>query len=251
VQSGGGLRSGMPLTVSMLPDRIVAADDQRAAFSIPAPAVVAVTYHTAVKGPASAWWNFWSGAVEDPGEALIALPVVLAVGALLELGRSNEHYITIDWREAGRLRELQLQVNSADYQPLLGELQAVTHRGWKSLPNEIHNLRSALEREAANSVPVEFDRSIRLGWTEVPAGSYRLIVLERSPKRGELYLFPAERADLDRVLAQAVVELAERTATSGTVQVSYKEENGIATLSEIRAGARSLRFTAVPVNVAE
>ncbi|HEV8523481.1 MAG TPA: hypothetical protein VGQ71_03190, partial [Terriglobales bacterium] len=55
LQSGGGLRSGMPLTLSMLPDRIVAADDQRAAFSIPAPAVVAVTYHTAVKGPASAW----------------------------------------------------------------------------------------------------------------------------------------------------------------------------------------------------
>ncbi|HEV8525762.1 MAG TPA: hypothetical protein VGQ71_14805, partial [Terriglobales bacterium] len=140
LQSGAGLRSGMPLTVSMLPDRIVAADDQRAVFSIPAPDVVAVTHHTAVKGPASAWWNFWSGAAEDPGEALIALPVVLAVGALLELGRTNEHYITIDWREAGRLRELQLQVNSADHQPLLGELKAVTHRGWKSLPDEIHSL---------------------------------------------------------------------------------------------------------------
>ncbi len=100
--------------------------------------------------------------------------------------------------------------------------------------------------ESAISIAVEFDRGFRVGSKEVPAGAYRCVLLPRPDGRGDLYLFSGNAPDVDQALAVIVVEVAARGSSSTTVQVTYKEDNGIARLAEIRAGARTLRVIAGP-----
>ncbi len=101
-------------------------------------------------------------------------------------------------------------------------------------------------REGAISIAVEFERNLRVGAKEVPAGAYRCVLLPRPDATGDLYVFSGNTPDVDQALASVRVEVAERSASSGNVQVTYKEERGIATLAEIRAGARTLRVIPVP-----
>lgn len=246
LQSGYGLQPGTALTVAVVGGMMVGVEGQRVAFSVPAADMVAVTYDESVKDVPRAWWT-----VRDPSAAgrgsLILVPAAQAGGQPPSGGET--HYVTIAWQDSGRLRELQLQLKPSDCQSLLAELRTATGKDWTSASQQASALRQRLERERGHAVVVEFDRPIRVGWTEVAAGAYRALVLERESRRGEFYLFAD--AELNRMLAQAIVELAERPGSSSTVQVTYKEENGIVTLAEIRMGARTVRFTAVPVPVAQ
>ena len=51
----------------------------------------------------------------------------------------------------------------------------------------------------------------------------------------------------DLLAAQALVEFEEQGSALPLAQVTYREENGITSLAEVRTPQRILRFTAVPL----
>jgi len=134
----------------------------------------------------------------------------------------------------------------SDRPSLPSQLDAAKPSSYRSQPGESAKPPQALGRESAISIAVEFDRNLRVGSKQVPAGAYRCVLLPREDGRGDLYLFAANTPDVDQALASVLVEVAARSGSSGNVQITYKEENGIASLAEIRAGARTLRVIAVP-----
>ncbi len=253
LQSGYGLHEGAALLLSSQPDRLVLTEAARPVLSIPVRDVLAITHSTAPGSPAMSWWTFRDAAIPadaSVANSLVLVPALATSGAAPETPLSGDHYVSIVWRDSGRLRRVELTAHEGTCKAMLADLQSVTHQSWRSLPEEVQGLRASLQRGLVNAVPVEFDRSIRVGWTALPAGTYRLVTLESQPRRAEVYLF-AEGATADRVAAQAVVEVLERPASTGTVQVTYKEENGITSLAEIRTGPKTLRFSAVPLAAEE
>lgn len=107
--------------------------------------------------------------------------------------------------------------------------------------------RQELELEKFKGMPVAFDRKVTVAFKELPAGLYQLVLLKREGNRGELYFFPGEQVNLDLLAAQALVEFEEQGSALPLAQVTYREENGITSLAEVRTPQRILRFTAVPL----
>ncbi len=203
-------------------------------LAIPVASVVAIAYDRTPRGV-----GYWA----DRDQFFL-----VPVAASQTTAAGDGHYVIIGWLDAGRLRQLELQVAPNDCDPMLSQLQTATARPSLRVPAEREALLKTIQHQGSEAVTVDFDRSIRVGWSEVAPGSYRVVLVPRSAGLSELYLLPASGEQ--RVVAQALVETAERK-TGTTVQVTYKEENGLAHISELRTPAAVLRFTPVPVVASE
>lgn len=247
------------LTLQIAPETILI---QRAggavSLSIPVNRItgnVRVSHTSNVTHPEQGWYQFWDNTPigDDPGAmvgALALLPIYFGGGALLQAFRQEEHYIYISWEDSRTVRMVILLVAKSDAQSLLAALQEVTARPPDDLQETENRLASELRAEAHNAVPLQLERKMRVGWTELQPGAYQLIFVERQEQRGELYFFSGRQLDLDKVAAQAPVEFERSARDLPQSRVVYREENGISSITELQIPGKTFRFTAVPLPLA-
>lgn len=57
------------------------------------------------------------------------------------------------------------------------QLQESTGKEWKNLESDWERLKQALAANTGRQLPLQLDRSVRMGNVEVKPGSYKLIIL--------------------------------------------------------------------------
>ncbi len=246
--SVGGVRPGTELNLLLENNTLVARDAMGNELLVPTSEIIAIS-HSSGRIPANSCWSFWESPVAGHHQnQLVLLPVLVPRTA--EITHTDDHFVNVAWRSAGSIRFAEFLVPAEQHHAVLTALQSATRREWKDYPSEVAQVRQALQRETIG-IPVEFDRPIHLGWTQLSAGNYRMVLLSRGAEEGELYVFSGDRVDISRVVAQALVEVSERKGTNNSVQVTYREENGLTRLAEVRTAAQTIRFTPVPLPPAQ
>lgn len=174
---------------------------------------------------------------------LMGLPFGLVGMAATYPIKSHYAYVSILWSEKGTEQEVLLKLSRRDYTPFLAELQKATGKEWRNLDTEWEKVQQELKREGANKFSLHLDRKVRIVKSDLKPGAYQLVLLEREANHGELYFFPGNHIDIERLAAVAVVEIDSLASDTKTEPVSYKQDkNGNTTISDIRTASRTFRF---------
>ena len=80
------------------------------------------------------------------------------------------------------------------------------------------------------------------------AGLYQLVLLERGPDRGELYLFRGAEVKPQKLVAQAMVGIDKRATQAPGSRATYKLGNGSDTIVEIQVRDKTLHVSQLPGN---
>jgi hypothetical protein len=80
-----------------------------------------------------------------------------------------------------------------------------------------------------------------VGGIALKPGDYQIVFLERGDGTGDLHFFAGKKVKPEKSLVHAKVETANQSGNPTTVQVSYKEENGVVLISEIQTPTRIFR----------
>ncbi len=259
-QSGSeGPRRGVELTLAVSPEHIVARQQNRVVFVIPAQAISGVAYNPVMTNVYKGWEAFSdsaSGPVSDDpnamANALMLIPVV-AVGDTAKQEDRGEHLCQIAWVDGGAVRNVELKAETAKaVEEFLAAVQEVSHRKALDMQTEADALRQAIEREdaAGRAISVQLDKKTAVGWRVLEPGAFRVIVLERSRKGSVAYFLKAEASLPHGIVAQMPVVVEPGMPQATAARVSYGDANGVASLHEIATADKTLRFQAVPLQLA-
>ena len=229
--------------VSLGPESIAGKSRKDVQFLIPVAQVIEVTYDTEIHHRGGGWAGAAGEMAEDPDspeELLGAVPLML-VAAILSPMHSTKHFVHIAWRDQGKVRDVTLEAAKEDYTPFLQELGTVTGKEWKNLPAEREKLRQEIEQESDRSMPVRLDHKIWLAETNLKAGPYQLVLLQREENRGELYFFAGTKVNSRQVAGLMIVQIETLSTGVAGAQVAYKDEQGVTMISEIRTPDKILR----------
>jgi hypothetical protein len=218
----------------------------------------------------------WEGAWDKLPDAtlpllIFALPVFWAGEGILTPIKTTDHFVTMYWLEDGATKRAEFRASASDTQSLLAELNKVTGRKAEDL-QELTERRQKSLREQFDGAPiVGIDRPVSIGWHSLAPGSYRLFVVTRERNLAEVYFVPADKtakdlwngspsetsqvsANTEDFATQAVAELERRKPpleNKAAHAVSYREQNGIVTFSQIETNEMILRFTPIPLGLAK
>lgn len=180
------------------------------------------------------------------GEAAYGCAAVV-LGALLLVVpsypiKTTERLVRIVWRDKSTDEEIILKLHKSDYQPFLGQLEKATAKPWKNLDVEWGKVQEELKREEPNKIEIQLDRKVRIAQSDLEAGTYQIVLLEREANRGELYFFPGNDISAEHLAAVAPVEVAQRP-NQGPVKIEYKQGAKPSTaISTIYIASKELRF---------
>lgn len=237
---------GEKLTMTVSGQEIICQKRKIVILTIPAAQVTKLTYdneaHSKGRGPLKTL----GGAGSGEGAVLAGGP--LLVGAAIAAPfKTKKHFVGIQWREEGLERKETFEVSKTDYQAILRELARATGKLWEDLPEARKKLRKELE-QARDKIPFELDRNAFIGGTQVQAGLYQLVLLERGPDRGELYLFRGAEVNPQKLVAQAMVGIDKRATQAPGSRATYKLGNGSDTIVEIQVPDKTLHVSQLPSN---
>ena len=231
-------------------------------FSAPVVNLSAVDSRTEVHKATKGWEDFWdSQCCGDSGGAAAALliaPVFLVGEGILAPIRTTDHFVSMYWLEDGATKTAEFRASTGDTKSLLAELKMVTGREAQDLQGSSQErLKHIAELFDAGPI-VETDRQVNVAWRSLAPGAYRLVVVPREKNLAEIYFFRANfqggSFNADDVAAYAVVEIERRKPpleSKAVPSVSYREQNGIATFSQIETNELILRFTPIPLGIAK
>ncbi len=241
------LRVQSSVKVTIRQENVILEPKKGSLFSISAASITAVSSNLVSKRTASQNAVLvYAGAVEagggSPYGVLLFLPLLAGAAAISPI-KSHYAYVSILWSEKGTEQEVLLKLSRRDYTPFLAELQKATGKEWKNLDTEWERVQQELKREGANKISVRLDHKVRIVKSDLKPGAYQLVLLEREANHGELYFFPGNHIDIERLAAVAVVEIESLANDTETERVSYKQDkNGNTTISDIRTASNTLRF---------
>ncbi len=279
--SGAGttLDKGAPVTLTVNRDWVTIRASKTKSFSVPAANLRAVDSRTQLHERTQGWENFWgdffSTAGNDSNGALAviaAIPIIFIGEGILASTKTTDHFVSLYWLEDGVMKSAEFRVGGDNAESLLAALNNdITGAKVENLEEIARTRQKAITDEFASSPVVEIDRQVSIGWNSVAPGQYRLIVIPRERGLAEVYFFPANKpapeflsaaqpndnqstANLGDFPTQAVAEFErrEKASESKTARsVSYREQNGIVTFSQIETDEFILRFTPIPLGFAK
>ncbi|MFB3153390.1 MAG: VWA domain-containing protein [Candidatus Acidiferrales bacterium] len=139
----GSVLRGTKLKVTVGSDCILVGTKQGVTFSIPVTRVIEVAYDIRVRRRGGQWAELWVGAARqavlssgDGFSALFPLLIAGVGGAVLAPIKTRKHFVHIVWQEEGVEKELRFKVGKGEYAAFLAELERVTGRPWKNLPQQ-------------------------------------------------------------------------------------------------------------------
>ena len=284
-----GLPKETPVTLTLNPKWITVHHSKKLAFSAPVLNLDIVDSRTEVHRAAKGWEEFWGASLDtllqdEPtvagnaakgiGAAFVlmgAVPIALAGEGILAPIKTTDHFVSIYWLEDGATKRAEFRASAGDTKSLLAELNKVTGRKAEDI-QELAERRQKSLREQFDGAPiVGIDRPVSIGWHSLAPGSYRLFVVTRERNLAEVYFVPADKtakdlwngspsetsqvsANTEDFATQAVAELERRKPpleNKAAHAVSYREQNGIVTFSQIETNEMILRFTPIPLGLAK
>ena len=235
---------GTHVRIAIAKDQLILAGKKAAPFSIPAPAITAVSSnftseHTVTRSQVAAW----GGLAQFNPYTLIFLPFGIPVMAATYPIKSKYAYISVLWSEKGTDQEVQFRLDRKDYDAFLKQLQKSTGKEWKNLESEWERLRQALAAGTDHPIPLRLDRKVRMGNVGVKPGSYQLIVLAGAANQGDGYLFSSDQVNMEHLISTSRVEIAASSNDGQANDVIYKQDDsGISRISEVRSSGQVFRF---------
>lgn len=257
--SASGIVKDEPVTISVNREWMTVRKSKTLAFSAPIRNLSAVDSRTEVRKATKGWEDFWdrTGA-GDTSLVLFIAPIFLAGEGILAPIKTTDHFMSMYWLEDGVPKSAEFRASAGDAKSLLAELNKVTGREVEDLQGSSQERLKLIAERFDASPTLETDRQVNVGWRTLAPGAYRLVVVPREKNLAEVYFFPAKfqggSFNANDVAAQAVVELGHRKTSlesKAAASVSYGEQNGIVTFSQIETDEMILRFTPIPLGFAK
>jgi hypothetical protein len=284
-----GLPEGTPVTLTVNRQWMTVRNSKTILFSMPVQNLSTSDSRTEVHRAAKGWEDFWGASfdtiLKDDGNNSVAgaaakgtgaafilmatVPIALAGEGILAPIRTTDHFVSLCWLEDGATKSAEFRASAGDTKSLLAELNRVTGREAEDL-QELAKHRQKSIREQFDSAPiVGVDRQVSIGWHSLAPGAYRLIVVTRERNLAEVYFVPPDKtasdlwngspsatspsvATTEDFATQAVAEFERRRTppeSKAAPGVSYREQNGIVTFSQIETDELILRFTPIPLGL--
>jgi tetratricopeptide (TPR) repeat protein len=253
------LRKDTLVTLTVNREWMTVRNSKTLAFSAPVRYLSAVDSRTEVRKATKGWEDFWdSTGTGETSLIIFVAPIFLAGEGILAPIKTTDHFVNMYWVEDGASKGAEFRVSAGDAKSLLAELNKVTGREAQDLHGSSEErLKLIAERFDASPI-VETDRQVNIGWRSLAPGAYRLVVVTRGKNLAEIYFFPANfhggSFNANDVAANAVVEFESRKTSvesKAAPSVSYREQNGLVTLSQIDTDDLILRFTPIPLGFAK
>jgi hypothetical protein len=263
-----------PVTLTVNREWLTVRNSKTLVFSAPVLNLSAVHYRTEVHKATKGWEDFWdSQCCGDGGgaAALLIAPVFLVGEGILAPIRTTDHFVNVHWLEDGAAMSAEFRASAGDTKSLLAELKKVTGRRAEDIQELAERRQKSIRKQFDGAPIVRVDRKVSIGWHSLAPGSYRLIVVTRERNIAEVYFVPADKtasdlwkgspsetsqvsANTEDFATYAFAEFERRRTpleSKAAPSMSYREQNGIVTFSQIETDELILRFTPIPLGLAK
>jgi tetratricopeptide (TPR) repeat protein len=260
-----------PVTLTVNREWMTIRHSKTLVFSAPVLNLSALDSRTEVRKATKGWEDFWDSNFpcgDNCSLIIFVAPIMLAGEGILAPIKTTDHFVNMYWVEEGVPKSAEFRASAGDAKSLLSELNKVA--GKKVTAREVGDLQELSQKrlrliaEQFDVSPVaEIDRQVSIGWHTLASGQYHLIVLPREKNLAEVYFLPANKpapdfssgsVNAEDIGTQAVAELERRKTpreSKAVPTVSYREQNGIVTFSQIETDELILRFTPIPLGIAK
>ena len=248
------------VTLSVNARSIAVRGTKNRSFSIPALNVRTTHSRTEIHKATKDWEDFWdTQCCGDNGgaAALFIAPIWLAGEGILAPMKTTDHFVSMYWVEEGRTKNAEFRVGGRDVKSLLTELNKITGKNAEDLQKAATERQKLIAEQYATSPIVEIKSLVRLGWNTLAPGEYRMAVIPRAAPGetsfADVYFFAANKPTPDSLSGNAVAEFERRELPLGNSTapaVSYDEQNGNVSFSQIETNEFVLRFTLIPLGAA-
>ena len=180
-------------------------------------------------------------AVCGAGTMLILTPIVVGAAVLAPF-KSTQHFVRLFWDENGESNEALFEVGKDDYLAVLTALQDATGKPWRDLPAARKKLIDEIGAARDRRVAIQLDRNVVLNESEMKAGAYQLVVLERPDNTAEAYFFSGTEVTPDHVTAQGLARVGSSAPPAVNPSVTYADQMGAETIATVQVQDRKLEF---------
>ena len=154
-------------------------------------------------------------------------------------------YVTIHWRDDGISRTMFLRFSKKDFPSFEREIVTQTGLTFEDAARERDATRRLIERRKSEALPLRLDRATFIRNELINGGLYQILIIEREPGAGNLFLFRGKQISWKKpvwVIPVAIVPGAEHV---GHAEPEYsrtiREEPGCNSPAGARCSSRALR----------
>jgi hypothetical protein len=91
-------------------------------------------------------------------------------------------------------------------------------------------------------IPIQLEHKVRIAKSDLEPGTYQIVLLEGENNRGELYFFPGNDVNVERLAAVVAVDIAPAEGND-KLQLNYKlDASGKTTISSLHTSSKVLQF---------
>ncbi len=276
-EATSALRRETPVTLTVNRRSMTVRDSKAILFSAPVQNLNASDSRTEVRKATKGWEDFWDAAFDNylqAGDGRVAtaapmgiafpfifagaFPIALLGEGILAPIKTTDHFVSMYWLENGVVKRAEFRASARDTKSLLAELNRVTGREVEDLQQLSEKRLKIIARRFEASPTIQTDRAVKVGLRSLPRGAYRVVVVDREKNLAETYFFTGNfqggSFHANDVAAHAVVELERRKTPledKAAHNITYREQDGTVTFSQIETNELILRFTPIPLGFAK
>lgn len=243
------IRAETKISVTMDGGKILFRAKKGPEFAIPLDQITPVSYNVRGRyGAASRAEAKFADSLSTPACIGDYNPCVFAVVAATLLIipsypiKTTERLVQIVWRDRNVDEEIVLKLHKNDFDAFLGPLEKATAKPWKNLDAEWVKIQQELKNAESSKIPIQLERKVRIAKSDLEPGTYQIVLLEGENNRGELYFFPGNDVNVERLAAVVAVDIAPAEGND-KLQLNYKlDASGKTTISSLHTSSKVLQF---------
>lgn len=185
----------------------------------------------------------WTAGSDGLCLALLGAPIWLIGGAILRAGGTSSDLVVVRWQDDQAVNELAFRVGTSEWKDILRDLQAAIPNDQSQVTADTQHLRKEFETAKQRDLKISLESAANVGrWPPLGPGDYRIVVVERTDARAEVFFFSLPDAQFDRPRAVAAAHLRKVSPSATPPTVTFREKDGVRLIDEIRADDVLLRF---------
>ena len=251
VKGGTGPFQGKDLSLSIGRESIFVSEQSGQVLEIPAGSVLSAYHFAAEKTEKrqriQSWEHGWDEACNKTAGnegclALLGAPIWLIGEAILRAGGTS-HFVALRWQDDQAVNELSFEVGTFEWKHILRDLQATIPNSQSQVAADTQQLRKEFEIAKQRDLKISLESAVNVGrWPPLEPGQYRIVVVERSDARAEVFFFTLPDAQFDKPRAVGAAHLKKVIPSATAPTVTIRERDGLRLIHEIRAEDILLRF---------
>jgi len=175
--------------------------------------------------------------------AMYGIPIFLLGEAILVIPGPPTHLVAVRWQDDQAINELSFRVDALEWKNILQNIQAEVPNSRLPIAADAQDLRKEFDVAWQKDLKISLGGTANVArWPPLEAGDYRIVVLERAEERAEIFFFTLTDTQDDRPRALAVAHLTRVPRIATTPTVSFREQDGVRIIDEIRISDVLLGF---------